>query len=294
MADTQKLLADLQSKDKDVRFAAWRAAGQSNADAIPQLGKLIGGSDPGIAKAARESIITMTHSVGRDTSGRGPVVSGLLKLTASENPIAARTLAFRMLSQIAGEDSISAIMKFLAAPDVREEAIYAVERIPGPAANKALIAAYKDAMDDFKPRILFALGHRRAEDAATLCAEAMRSSNKDIFVAASRAFGRIGKKLAATPKYPDAGLSFQQTVEVNDAQLRYADAQAKSGAATEALRVYKTFLDRPEEHLQCAAIVGIAKLGTPEAAAAIQPKLSSTNSKVRITAANAWKSMAKA
>jgi HEAT repeat protein len=293
MADTQKLLADLQSKDKDVRFAAWRAADRSNADAIPQLGKLAASSEPGIAKAARESLITMTHSVGRDTSGRSPVVSGLLKLTSTENPVAVRTLAFRLLSQIAGEDSIPAIMKFIAAPDVREEAIYAVERIPGAAANKALIGGYKDAKDDFKPRILFALGHRRAEDAAALCTEAMRSANKDISVAASRAFGRIGKKLVTAPKYPDSGLSFAQTVDVNDAQLRYADAQAKQGAGSEALRVYKTFLDRPEEHLQCAAIIGIAKIGTPEAAATIYPKLSSTDRKVRITAANVWKSMAK-
>ena len=293
MADTQKLLADLQSKDKDIRFAAWRAADPSNADAMPQLGRLAASSEPGVAKAAREALITMTHSVGRDTSGRGPVVGGLLKITSSEYPVAVRTLAFRLLSMSAGEDSIPAIVKSLSSPDVREEAIYAVERIPGAAANKALITAYKDAKDDFKPRILFALGHRRAEDAASLCAEAMRSPNKDISVAASRAFGRIGKKPATAPKYPDSGLSFQQTVDVNDAQLRYADAQAKQGATAEALRVYKTFLDRPEEHLQCAAIVGIAKLGTPEAAATIQPKLSSTERKVRITAANAWKAMAK-
>jgi HEAT repeat protein len=293
MADTQKLLADLQSKDKDVRFAAWRAADRSNADAIPQLGKLAASSEPGVAKAAREALTTMTHSVGRDTSGRGPVVSGLLKITAAEYPVQVRSLAFRLLSQIAGEDSIPAIVKSFSAPDVREEAIYAVERIPGTAANKALMAAYKDAKDDFKPRILFALGHRRSEDAAALCAEAMRSTNKDISVAASRAFGRIGKKIAAAPKYPESGLSFQQTVDVNDAQMRYADGQASQGAKAEALRVYKTFLDRPEEHLQCAAIVGIAKLGTPEAAAAIQPKLSSTDRKVRITAMNAWKAMAK-
>jgi HEAT repeat protein len=293
MADTQKLLADLQSKDKDVRFAAWRAADRSNADAIPQLGKLVASSEPGIAKAAREALTTMTHSVGRDTSERGPVVNGLLKLTATAYSVPVRTLAFRLLSQIAGEDSIPAIMKFISEPDVREEAIYAVERIPGLAANQALIAAYKGAKDDFKPRILFALGHRRAQDAAALCEEAMRSPNKDISVAASRAFGRIGRKLAAAPKYPDSGLSFQQTTDVNDAQLRYADAQAKHGATAEALRVYKTFLDRPEEYLQCAAIIGIAKLNTPEAAATIQPKLSSTNHKVKITAEHAWKAMAK-
>jgi len=284
MKDTQQLLTDLQSKDKDVRFAAWRAADRSNAAGIPRIAALVAGSDPGIAKAARESLITMTHSVGRDTSGRGPVVSGLLKLTAADNALAVRTLAFRLLSQIAGEDSVAAIAKHLAAADVREEAIYALERIPGPAASRALIAAYKAAPDEFKPRILFALGHRRAEEAATLCGEAMASSNKDISIAASRAYGRIGKKLAAAPKYPEAGLTFQQATDVTDAQLRFADAQSKQGNKADAMRVYATFLNRPEEHLQCAAIIGLAKLGTAEAKAAVKPKLESTNSKVRITA----------
>jgi HEAT repeat protein len=289
MPATSKLISDLQDKNKDVRFSAWRAASRENADGIPQLGKLVGNADPAIAKAAREALTTMTHSVGRDTAGRGPVVSGLLKVSAAEYSLPARTLAFRLLSQIAGEDSIPAIMKYIAATDVREEAIYALERIPGHAANVALVGGYKSASEDFKPRILFALGHRRAEEAAALCAEAMKSSNKDISVAASRAFGRIGKKQAQEPKFPQGGLTFQQNNDVIDSQLRFADAQAKHGGTAEAMRIYKTFLDRPEEHLQCAAIIGLAKLGTPEAKAAIQPKLASPISKVRITAEHAAK-----
>ena len=54
------------------------------------------------------------------------------------------------------------------------------------------------------------------------------------------------------------------------------------------MRIYKQALDREAEHWQCAAIIGMAKLGTPEAAAAILPKLKSTDSKVRITAEKAW------
>ena len=51
---------------------------------------------------------------------------------------------------------------------------------------------------------------------------------------------------------------------------------------------------RPEEHLQCAAIIGLSKTNTPEAASLIFTKLKSDNNNVRITAAKAWAAMAKA
>jgi hypothetical protein len=188
---------------------------------------------------------------------------------------------------------VAAIAKGLADPQVREEAIFCLERIPGAASDKALIAAYRPAPDDFKPRILHALGHRRVEAASPLCVEAMRSSRREITLAAVRAYGRIGARPSAAPRLPDAsGFTEWQKIEVTDSLLRHADGQAQTGNHAEALRAYRTALDRPEEHWQCAAIIGIAKLGTPEAAAVIHPKLKSANAKVRITAQNAWKKMA--
>jgi HEAT repeat protein len=205
----------------------------------------------------------------------------------------ARVHAYRLLSVIAAEDSIPAIAKGIHDEELREEVVYCLERIPGDASNKALLAAYKEAKDDFKPRILAALGHRRAPEAVALTTEAMRSANKEIAVAGVKAFGRIGRKPAAAPRYPDPrSLSEWQRIDQMDSLLRYADGQAKEGNHAEALRVYKTALERPEEHWQCAAIIGIAKLGTPEAATVLLPKLKSDNAKVRITAQKAWKGMA--
>jgi HEAT repeat protein len=52
-------------------------------------------------------------------------------------------------------------------------------------------------------------------------------------------------------------------------------------------------LKRPEEHLQCAALIGLGKANTPEAAAIISTKLHDQNNTVRITAAKARAAMAK-
>jgi HEAT repeat protein len=261
MADDKQFLSDIQSTDPDVRFAAWRIAGEVSPSIIPELGKLAASDNPGIAKAAREALTTMTHS----HPNRAAVAAGLLPLRTADS--------FRLLSLIAGEDAVPAIAKSIEDPKLREEVVYCLERIPGPASDKALMAAYKEAAVEFKPRILAALGHRRTAAAADLAAEAARSSNKDIALAGAKASGRIGKKL---PPFD------------TDSVLRYADAQ---GSTPEALRVYKSFLTAPEPHVQCAAIIGLAKLKTPEAATAIMPHLKSENRTIRITAAKAWKSM---
>lgn len=293
--DDQKLLANIQSDNADVRFAAWRVAGEASPAVISPLGRLMGSAAPPVSKAAREALTTVVHSVGKETNApsRAGIVKELLALTAEAQELPVRIHAFRLLSDIAGEDVAPVIARSLLTPDVQEEAAYCLERIPGTAANREFQAAYKDVRDDFKPRILYALGHRRAAESVNLCLEAMRSPNKDIAMAATKAYGRIGRKGSGAPRYPDPkGLTEWQRIDETDSQLRFADAQAKEGNHADALRIYKMALERPEEHWQCAAIIGIAKLGTPEAAVAIHPKLKNENRTVRLTAEMAWKSMA--
>jgi HEAT repeat protein len=295
MADDQKFLADIQSDNADVRFTAWRQAGEVSPAVIPQLGKQAGSDNPGMAKAAREALTTMVHFVGKDpaAANRAAVVKGLLGLAGAGSAPSVRVHALRLLSNIAGEDSVPAIAKWIQTPALAEEVVFCLERIPGSAPNKVLMAAYKDAKDEFKPRILAALGHRRAADAVGLSVEAMRSPNLEIAVAGVKAFGRIGRKPASAPRYPDTkAMSEWQRIDQMDSLLRYADAQAKEGSVAEAIGVYKSALARSEEHWQCAAVIGLGKIGTAEAAAAILPKLKSENPKVRITAENTWKGMA--
>ncbi len=291
----QKFLSDLQSDDADVRFGAWRRAGEMAPEVIPQLGKLAASDKPGVAKAAQEALQTLVHSVGKEeiSPKRAEVVRRLLELAGKGAPVGVRSQALRLLSLVAGGESAPAVARWLADPEVREEAVFCLERIPAGAAIKVLTASYREAAEDFKPRILAALGHRRAEEALGLVTEAMRSPNREIAMAALKAFGRIGKKSARAPQYPAVvGLSEWQKIEHLDSLLRYADAQVKQGNHAEAMGVYKTALERPEEHWQCAAIIGIARMGTAEAAAAIFPKLKSSHRTVRITAGNAWKGMA--
>ena len=114
--------------------------------------------------------------------------------------------------------------------------------------------------------------------------EEMKSANPEIAHAAVRAFGRIGNRGSAPP-WP------MNVPEIADNILRFADAQVAQGNPAEALKQYKLVLGRSEEHLQCAAIIGLGKLNTPDASAAIHPFLKSSERNVRITAQRVWKAM---
>lgn len=275
MQNTAKFMADIASNDADVRFAAWRSAGSMPPSVIPELGRLLTSSNPGIAKAAGEALTTMTHSVGKDPADprRRGVIQGLLGLTS-------QPLAFRLLSLVAAESDTPAIARHLSDPKAREEAIFCLERMPGTAPLQAIVAAYSSAPDDFKPRLLAALGHRRAPQGVPLCVEAMKSSNAEIAAAGARALGRIGAAPASPIAWPAAAF---------DAQLRYAEHRPG-----EALGIYRGLLARPEEHIQCAALAGLGRIGSPQAAALIHPHLNSQVRNVRLTARQAWQSIAAA
>lgn len=275
MQDTGKFIAAISGPDADARFAAWRSAGSVSPSVIPELGKLLASPDPGIAKAAGEALTTMAHSVGKDPASprRRAVVEGLLAL-------APHPLAFRLLSLIASEQDVPALARHLSDAKAREEAVFCLERIQGAAPLQALVSAYPAAANDFKPRLLAALGHRRASQAVALCVEALKSTDPEIAAAAARALGRIGAKPATPIAWPAAAF---------DAQLRYAEHRPD-----EALGIYRSLLARPEEHIQCAALAGLGRLGSPQAAAIIHLHLNSPIRNVRLTARQAWHAIASA
>jgi HEAT repeat protein len=207
--------------------------------------------------------------------------------------VAVRSHALWLLSHIGGDESVPVAAKLLADPSLREDAAFCLERIPGGASERALLDAYREAPEEFQPRLLAALGHRRVKAAAALCREAAQSPNRNVVLAALRAYGRIGEKVEPVSAFPDpAGMTDWDKWDSLDALLRFAEARAAQGDSAEAMRIYRLALARPEEHFQCAAVIGLARIGSAEAASAVMPLLRSPIRRVRITAQQAWKKMA--
>lgn len=293
---SEKFLNAIQGKDVEARYAAWSNAGSVDPEVISALGKLLVAEDPGVRKAADESLKRIVHSVGKETGGarRAAVIRQLIVITGDSQAAWTRTIALRLLSLIGGDETVPVAAKLLRNPELQEEAAFCLERIPGPAANQAFVAALPDVSDAFKPRLLNALGHRRSEEAVDICASAMGASDPDIAIAGMRAVGRIGVKPVVEVKVPSyAALNGWQKVDYTDSTLRYASEQARRGNHEEALKIYRDLLNRPEEHVLCAVVIGLSKLSSPEAAALIYTQLKSTNNTVRITTQKAWAAMAK-
>src|SRR5438309_8251364 len=97
---SEKFLAEIRSDNADVRYAAWSRAGEMDPEVIPELGKLLTSAQPGVRKAADESLKRIVHAVGKDRadSRRAAVVQRLIALTAGGQPVWTRTVALRHLS----------------------------------------------------------------------------------------------------------------------------------------------------------------------------------------------------
>src|SRR4051794_35742669 len=100
---SEKFLNAIRDNDAEVRYAAWSHSGDADPEVIPELGKLLDASQPGVRKASDEALKTLVHSVGKDPAvpKRAAVVKHLIAL-ASGGPVWVRTVALRHLSLIGG------------------------------------------------------------------------------------------------------------------------------------------------------------------------------------------------
>ncbi len=298
-----EFLARVQNPSNDVKFAAWKVADQQDPSVIGPLSKLVLSEDPAVAKAAEECLNKIVHSVGKDKNDpKRKAVSQQLQKMLDEGPDSLKVYALRAFSLVGDDEVVPVITPWLEKQEMREEAVYALERMPGSVSAKALLDALAPAPRDFKPRVIAALGHRKIEEAVMPLAAIMGESDTDLDLAidAMKALGRIGKKVPEGSQTPDLdSLPPRQKAAFLDSTLRYADAQVKNGNVDEVAflynRLYFITMDEPEqtgEHYHCAAIVGMSKIDSPDVVEKIASRLTYEPSYiVRKTAANCLKEM---
>ncbi len=284
----RKFLGDIMSHDPGVRYQAWIRAGEMSSEIVPQLGHLLNADDPGIAKAADEALRVHVHrsTAEWDSEKRKSVMRALLGLVQGKFSRKTRVTALRHLSLVGDGEAVPSIAPLLSDESLREEAVYCLERISGVESTLALMDAVKGAPDEFKPRIIAALGHRRDKPAADLLASMMGSPDTAVAIAAIKALARIGTKVEGEFELPEfSQLSKRDKAAYVDSWLRYLDAQVEKGETAAAEKIYTYLLNNAEEeHYQCAAIVSLGKIQTPGAVSAIIPKLQSELNTVRTVA----------
>ena len=303
--ESQEFLQNIKSDEEQIQLIAWMGAGNQDPEVIAPLCELLVSDNMKIAKAADEALKLITHSVGEKLAGERwyAVVESFVNVLNGDYPTWSKKIACRHLSKIADERFVPAIAKWLDDDDLREEVVFCLERIPGRETTEILAEGLKGADDEFKPRILAALGHRRDPAAIEEICKQRRSRNTEISVAAFRALARIGREAGKenSPTFSQpSGYSVTQLREFSDSCLLYIDRMLENDCEIDALGLYKSWLENaPQEHHRCAAIVGIANYGKKQrkgksrqpAIELIEKKTDDKSYIVRITARKALESL---
>jgi len=294
--EVKEFIGKIQDGNADVRYAAWRSAGQVGAPAVAPLGELVASQNRGVAKAASEALKTIAHHASRPgaTAERKAVSAELVKLLGAEKPLVTRVKALELLAFTADDEFVPPIARLLNDEKLREDARRALERIPGRASVQALMEALSKASEEFRPFIIHSLGQKNAVEALDALVGCAESSSRAIAVAAYKAISRIEGIPTRRPQ-PAVGqeeLSKRERGDVADAFLRFADRRAAEGDSEMAVGIYRAIVARAQdEHFKCAGLIGLGKVGSAAEVGALVSCLTDESLVVRRVAEEALVSM---
>jgi uncharacterized protein len=205
--------------------------------------------------------------------------AALIDVLKSDAKFAGKQYAARELSIIGTEQSVPVLAGMLTSEEYSDMARYALERIPGPAATKAMFEAMPKAQGKAKIGIVNGLGERASWDwgnssaakaaswdwgnCATEIGKLTDNSDKALSGAAISALGKIGgpEAVKALDKTLQSAPDNQKTL-VYDALLKAAEKMMNKSDRPGALRIYTSLNKEGVPQLvRTAALKGIVAAG---------------------------------
>ncbi len=175
----------------------------------------------------------------------------IVVITDPDASLKEKSDACRELAQVGTEEAVPALADLLASEELSHMARYALEALPYPAADEALIAA----LDELEGRpllgVIVSAGVRRTETAVEPLADLLQSEDLAVAHAAAAALGSIGTENAA-----DALLAALAEAEPRDhlalseGVFRCAEALAEAGETDTAIALYDRVLEMEPEARQ--------------------------------------------
>jgi len=195
-----------------------------------------------------------------DPNLRAELATGLGQVLESKAPYDAKQFACRQLALIGTEPQVAILGSLLTDEDVSQMARYALARVPGQAADRALLAALDQTEGPNQLGIINTLGSRRCEEAVAPLVELLRHRRAPVATEAARALGRIGTSDAAEAlSRALASRSRADRDTVADAYLNCAARLRAAGDDNRAAFMYRRILDSDlPGHLRGAALKGFA------------------------------------
>lgn len=192
----------------------------------------------------------------------------------------------KQLSIMGSEASVPVLTDVLGDPKTAELGRYALERIPGPAVDRALREALAKTKDRTRIGIINTLGVRR--DAASVAALRPLALGTDP-AAASAALYALAK-IADAPAVAVLSEAQGKTkgpvhADAAEAYLQAANRLTARGSAASAVPIYKAlYANRDPGTVQAAALRGLARAGGAEATAVLMEALHSSDARLQAVA----------
>ncbi len=123
--------------------------------------------------------------------------SEALKVLASDAKTYDKAMACDLLGRVGTAKAVPALAKLLADAQLNDYARDGLERIPDPAAGKALLDALKTLVGDLRVGVIITLGDRREKAAVPALATIAKGSDATAAGAALAALAQIGTEDAA-------------------------------------------------------------------------------------------------
>ncbi len=162
---------------------------------IEQLGTYRMGVDDSAAK----TLAAMVLEVQKADSGprRADLSARLAALLEADVTPDCKRFVCEQLSLIGSENALPALVNALKKPESSEIARFALERIPGPVVETALLAVFPQLPPETKVGVAHTLAYRGTDRSVPVLAKALHSQTTTVAKSAAFALGKIGSAKAA-------------------------------------------------------------------------------------------------
>ena len=211
------------------------------------------GTDRGPLAPLEAAIVTTRD----DAAARAELITKLSAALASEISRDAKDIVCRLLMVVGTAEAVPALAALLASEELSHMARYALERIPDPAAAKALREAIPQLNGKLKAGVIGSLGVRKDADSVAIVAPLLADADPVVARAAACALGDI-QTADAVAALSAASVSAECQMAVTDALLACAEKLLADTQRAEAMKIYKKFTgDQQPKHVRLAATRGL-------------------------------------
>lgn len=246
------------------------------AQAVKAAGAWTFGGDASHVNLIAEEVVR----AARDPAARKAVEKHVIAGLAGAKTPASKDFFCRQLVIIGSDASVPTLAKLLGDKESSHMARYALGRLPGDAADQALLDALARVSDDLKIGMISSLGRRGCKDAVGPAIKLIGSKNQALAIASLDALSHIDspQAVAAIAKARKSD-SPRIKLAATDAYLNCATRSSPAGAA----KIYAELLGANEPVMcRIAALNGlVTSTGGARATALIISSMSDKNPKIR-------------